>query len=342
MLPSATRFTRLLIALIAALAALACAAGTANASPQKCGNKLCLQTTNEPESAFVIPDGYLIYRVEVTSRAGTSTATNVKLTFELDPRVTVVSSAGCPSASNTITCDLGSVDPDETPLVFRFLVQVPATETAANDPLVAAASISADARQKDKGNNPNDPTNETFSAAADPVAVDRREGQSASAIPQEQAVTLDTDVDGKGATREDQRTAKFTVFTKGFFTSAAIDDEVPDNSFDCPDGLICPGGGWTQAIIPGPFGLFDQFIGDNSIIIELNYDSRTVPDDLTELNYVLIHDRDYNDPLHPLDLELISERCSATPGPPCLIDVDELPGGDFRVIARVTGNFRYR
>jgi hypothetical protein len=342
MLSSSVRFIRLIAATIAALAALAGTALSAEAAPT-CGNKLCLETTHEPDSDFVIPSGYLIYRVAVTS-VGTSTATKVTLTFDLDDRVTLQSSPdGCSQPpADEITCDLGSVEPSETPLVFRFLVQVPATETAANAPLSSQATIAGDARRNDKGNNPNDPTNESFSDAPEIVAVDLREGRSASAVPEDQVVTLDTDVDGEGATREDKRTAKFTVFSNGFFTSAAIDDEVPDNSFVCPTGLFCPSGGWTQAIIPGPFGLFDQFTGASFIIIELDYDSRTVPADLTEENYVLIHDRDYNDPLHPLDLELISEHCSPTQGPPCLIDVDELPGGDFHVIARVTGNFRYR
>lgn len=329
--------------MIVALAALAGAAGSASAAPT-CGNKLCLDTTHEPDSDFVIPNGYLIYRVTVTS-ASSSTATNVTLTFDLDSRVTLLSSPqGCSQPpAGEITCPIGSIDPDDTPLVFRFLVQVPATETATNEPLSSVATISGDARRKDKGNNPSDPTNEAFSDAPETVAVDRREGQSASAIPQDQTVTLDTDVDGKGLARNDKRIAKFTLFANDFFTSAAIDDDVPDSKFVCPTDLFCPTGGWTQAVIPGPGGLLGlPFPIDSSITLDMQFYRDLVPVELTETNYVLIHDDDFvpgQTPEHPY--ELISRRCTSNP-PPCLSDVDELANGDFHVIAQVRGNWRYR
>jgi hypothetical protein len=59
MLSSSVRFIRLIAATIAALAALAGTAISAEAAPT-CGNKLCLETTHEPDSDFVIPSGYLI------------------------------------------------------------------------------------------------------------------------------------------------------------------------------------------------------------------------------------------------------------------------------------------
>ena len=342
MLSSATRFTRLSIALVATLAALAGTAGSANAATGNppCGNKLCLGLTHEPESAFVIPNGYLVYRVTITS-AGTATATKVTLTVDLDDRVSLVSAPqGCtPTPTGEISCVLGSIAPEQTPLVRRFLVQVPGTETASGAGLAGTATISGDARRNDKGNNPNDPTDESFSADWAKVAVDRREGQSASALPEDQTLTLDTDVDGKGVARTDTRIARFTLFASDFFTSAAIDDDVPQNNFVCPV-LFCTKGGWTQAVIPGPLGQLDPFTGDSSITLIMDVYKDLVPVGLTEANYVLIHDKDY-DPA-TTNYELISARCSATQGPPCLNDVRLLPNGNLHVSAQVTGNWRYR
>jgi uncharacterized repeat protein (TIGR01451 family) len=346
-----TRLTRLMTATILALAAFAAVAGSAQATTEDptCGNKLCLATTHEPASDFVVPNGYLRYRVDVTN-PGTSTATKVTLTFTLDQRVTLVSSpAGCTQPTPTqpppplITCFLGSVKPTAPgkPLTFRFLVQVPPDETRVGpdgkfiDPLSSTASISADARRNDTGNDPGDPTAEDFSDFPEVVAVDLREGQSASFIPADVPLTLDTDPDGSGATGSDTRTAKFKIFASGFSTTAVINDQVEDAGFVCPEKLKCPGGGWTQASIPGPLGTLNPFAFPSSLEVELHYDATTVPNGLTEKSYVMLHLTDAG------VLERISEPCSSDP-PPCLKDVDLQSNGDLIASALVTENIRYR
>jgi uncharacterized repeat protein (TIGR01451 family) len=349
MLPSSARLTRLLTVAIAALAALAAAAGSANAAPEDptCGNKLCLETTHEPDSDFVIPNGYLRYRVDVTN-PGTSTATKVTLTFTLDQRVTLESSpAECTQPPATqpppplITCFLGSVKPTapDKPLTFRFLVKVPPDETQVDpagkfiDPLSSTASISADARRNDSGNNPNDPTDEDFSDVAEVVAVDLVDGQSASFIPANRELTLDTDPDNSGATSSDKQFAIFRLLAFNFSTTAVIEDEVEDPSFVCPEKLKCPTAGWVDASIPGLVP--DPFAFPSKMEIELHYDATALEKGTTEKNYAMLHLK--NDGV----LEPISRRCSSNPAP-CLIDVILQRDGDLVAIALGTGNSRYR
>jgi uncharacterized repeat protein (TIGR01451 family) len=345
MLPLLARPTRLMTITLAAFAALACTAGSAAAAdpePPTCGNKLCLETTHEPATDFVVPDGYIGYRVDVTN-PGTSTATKVTLTFSLDSRATLVSSpSGCSQPpAILITCSLGSVKPTgDTPLVFRFLVKAPASPTPAADPLSSTASISADARRNDTGNNPDDPTTEAFSDAPEVVSVELREDEAASVVPQGLELTLNTDPDQSGATGTDRRTAKFKLFAFDFSTTAVIDDEVEDPGFVCPDKLRCPGGGWTESFIPGRNGLTDPFVGKSSMEIELRYDVSTIPNGLTTKNYVLLHDADYNPTTKAY--EQVSASCGSNPKPPCLKSVVEQADGDFVVTALVTGNWRWR
>jgi uncharacterized repeat protein (TIGR01451 family) len=340
MLPSFARCTRLLTATIAALAVLAGAAASADAAPT-CGNKLCLETTHTPDSDFIIPNGYLNYRVDITN-PGTATATKVVLTFTLDSRATLVSSpAGCTQPPATVvTCPIGSVKPTRgTPLTFTFVAQMPSTETAADAPISSTASITADARASDKGNNPNDPTTETFSDAPEEVAVDLRQGVSASAVPDGVQVTLDTDPNGTGATNTDKRTAKFRLFPIGFATTATVTDEVQDAGFVCPAKLKCPTGGWTESFIPGAKGLTDPFVFPSVMEIELVYDVSTLPSGLSRNSYVLLHDDDYN--ASTKNYEQISRSCDSNPAP-CLEDVFFNADGDLVVTALVTGNWRYR
>jgi uncharacterized repeat protein (TIGR01451 family) len=339
MLPSLPRFIRLLTATITVLAALAGGAVSAQAAPT-CGNKLCLETTHSPDTAFVTQSSVVTYRVEV-SNPFTATATKVTLRFALDPGATLVSTppTGCsqPSASNVISCDLGSVKPTgSNPLVFEFSARMPAAAALTS----STASISSDARSSDTGNNPKDPTVEAFSDVPEVVEVQVIDGQSISAVPNGITVPLDTDADGSGATGADKRTAKFTLFAFGFSTTATINDEVED-TFVCPQGLKCPSGGWTESFIPGPGGLIDPFVLPSRMEIELRYDATTIPNGLTPQKYVMLHDLDYN--AATTNYELISQVCGSNPTPPCLIGRPVvLPDGDFLVRALVKGNWRYR
>jgi hypothetical protein len=334
MLPRFARFTRLLTATIAVLCVLAGTAATADAT---CGSKLCVEMTRSPAAASGITSitrgGIVTYRVSVTSN-GTSTASKTTLRLTLPPGASLLRVEGPRSCSGAVggvvTCSLGSVKPSDTPLVFTFDVQM----LSAADNATTTASLTYDARASDTGNNPNDPTVETFSVS-DQIDVDVIDGQAVSAVPRGLSVALDTDADASGPTGTDKRTAKFTLFAFGFFTTAAINDSVEDPGFVCPAKLKCPTGGWTDVTAPGPSGVPDPFAFPSSFQVELNYDASTVPNGLTEKSYVMLHLTNAG------VLQQISRSCSSNP-PPCLKDVDLQSNGDLTAIALTTGNHRYR
>jgi uncharacterized repeat protein (TIGR01451 family) len=328
-----TAAASLLVAMIISLGWL-----TATSSANTCGAKLCLDISHSPDNvSFVSPGSLVTYTVTV-SNPGPSTATKVSLTDTLDPRTTLSSRlpTGCTIASDVITCSLGSVKPTgDTPRVFRFTVAMPASAGVTSN----TASLSSDARSSDTGNNPKDPTVETFSDAPEVVEVKVIEDVANSAVPDGIRLKLNTDYDGTGATANDRQTAKFDLLASGFSTTAIVDDDVPDAGFVCPSGLKCPSGGWVESFVPGPLGLFDPFKAPSEFKIEIRHDSTQIPSGLTRQKYVLLHDKDY-DP-STKDYEQIKRSCKSNP-PPCLDDVQVLADGDFLVNAQVTGNWRFR
>jgi len=201
------------------------------------------------------------------------------------------------------------------------------------------SSISYDARANDKQENPNDPTNESFSLPPDVIEVQAIEDLANSLVPNGVALALNTDYDGLGATLADPQTAKINLLAKGFSTSAIVDDDVPDSGFVCPTGLKCPTGGWVEAVVPGPLGLLDPFRPPSEFKVEIRHDASQIPAGLTEAKYVLLHDLDY-DPTTK-NYEQVQRPCSSNP-PPCLDNVKKLADGDFLVIAQITGNWRIR
>jgi len=334
---------RILVPLTAAaalLAAMVLSLGwfTATSSANTCGPKLCLDISHSPADVSFVSPGSLVTYTVVVSNPGTSTATKVALTETLDPRTTLASTlpSGCSIASNVITCSLGSVKPTgSAPLVFRFSVVMPGSAGRTSN----TASISSDARASDTGNNPKDPTVETFSDAPEVVDVQVVEDLANSALPNGIRLRLNTDYDNTGATPNDRQTAKFDLLASGFSTTAIVDDDVPDAGFVCPSGLKCPSGGWVESFVPGPLGLLDPFKPPSEFKIEIRHDSTEIPSGLTRQKYVLLHDKDY-DP-STKDYEQIKRACTSNP-PPCLDSVQVLDDGDFLVTAQVTGNWRFR
>lgn len=322
--------------LVTIICALAWFAGTGSAQ-EVCGSKLCLDISHASAGSSVSPNSLVTYTLTVRN-PGPNTATKVVVTDRLDPATTAVVStlpAGCTSSADltTVTCPLGSVKPTGSkPITLTFTVRMPSSSARTEN----VASISYDARENDKQENPKDPTNEAFSLPPDVIEVQAIEDIANSFLPKGVRLALDTDYDGTGATVDDPQTAKFTLLANGFSTSALVDDDVPDPGFVCPNGLKCTTGGWVQAAVPGPPGLANPFAPPNEFKIEIRHDASQIPPGLTESKYVLLHDN----PALPA-YEQIKRRCSSNP-PPCLDDVTKLADGDFLIKAQVTGNFRWR
>lgn len=313
---------------------------TATSSAQTCGSKLCLDISHSPANvSFVSPNSLVTYTVTVTN-PGPTTATKVVVRDQLATGTTLVSTppSGCsaPSSTGLITCSLGSVKPTgDTPRVLTFTVRMPGLATSTSN----VASISSDARANDSGNNPNDPTSESFSDAPEVVEVKTIEDLANSDVPNGIRLRLNTDYDNTGATATDPQTAKLNLLSIGFSTTAIVDDDVADSGFVCPTGLKCPTGGWVESVVPGPLGLLDPFSPPSEFKIEIQHDASQIPTGLTESKYVLLHDLDYNPATK--NYEQIKRRCSSNP-PPCLDDVKKLADGDFLITAQVNGNWRFR
>jgi uncharacterized repeat protein (TIGR01451 family) len=318
---------------------------TATASAQTCGAKLCLDISHSPANVtFVSPNSLVTYTISVTTPLrSTSTATKVVVTDQLAAGTTLVSTppSGCsaPSTTGLITCSLGSVKPTgSNPITRTFTVRMPAAAT----PTSNLASISSDARANDSGNNPKDPTIESFSDTPEDIEVRATENLANSDLPNGFRLMLNTDYDNSSATLKDPQTARFNLLNLlpfGFSTTAVVDDDVPDLGFVCPTGLKCPTGGWVQAEVHGPLGRLDPFKPPSEFKIEIRHDASQIPSGLTENKYVLLHDLDY-DPATK-DYEQVKRRCSSNP-PPCLNDVKKQSDGDFLITAEVTGNWRFR
>ena len=179
---------RILIPLTAAaalLAAMVLSLGwfTATSSANTCGSKLCLDITHSPANvSFVSPGSLVTYTVTV-SNPGPSTATKVTMRDALDPRTTLVldppERLQCRLERDHVLARFGEAD-GQCARVFRFTVAMPASAGVTSN----TASLSSDARANDNGNNPNDPTVETFSDAPEVVEVKVVEGLANSAVPE--------------------------------------------------------------------------------------------------------------------------------------------------------------
>ena len=89
----------------------------------------------------------------------------------------------------------------------------------------------------------------------------------------------------------------------------------------CPKKVICRGGDWFHADIPGTF--------DPPFAFPLRWDSTFIPTSLNVKKFALL----YTECLDGCKLQVITSKCSsATPSAselPCLIGVEKLPDGDW-------------
>ena len=200
------------------------------------------------------------------------------------------------------------------------------------------AGLSSDARASDTGNNPKDPTVETFTDAPEVVEVKVIEDLANSAVPDGIRLKLNTDYDGR-VRRERSADREVRPARERLLDYGDCRRRCPGRGVVCPSGLKCPSGGWVESFVPGPLGLLDPFKPPSEFKIEIRHDSTEIPPGLTRQKYDLLHDKDYDSSTK--DYEQIKRTCKANP-PPCLDSVQVLADGDFLVTAQVTGNWRFR
>ena len=148
-------------------------------------------------------------------------------------------------------------------------------------------------------------------------------GTAASSVPKGASVSLTTDPTNTGvATAADPLIGEAVITNSPIATTASI-KEVPlrDAPFTCPKNVICRGGPWLEASIPGTF--------DPPLAFPLRWDSTLIPSSLTVKKFALL----YTEGLDGSKLQIISARCSS-PTPkaselPCLTGVAKLKDGDY-------------
>jgi hypothetical protein len=257
---------------------------------------------------------YVSY-VSHISNDGNQTATHANADVDLSgglELVSATSSVGSCSVAAHPTCVLGRLA-SRAKATVEFVARAPETEGTAT----ASVAVSFDERVND--GPANDPKQDTVLVTED-TTVSALSGTAASFVPKGASVMLTTDPTDTGvATATDPLIGQAVITTSPTATTALIDEvTVP---LPCPKKVICRGGDWFHADIPGTF--------DPPLAFPLRWDSTLIPSSLNAKKFALL----YTECLNGCKLQVITSRCmSATPPAselPCLSGVAKLPDGDW-------------
>jgi hypothetical protein len=282
------------------------------------GPLVCVSVTATPENPAPSRDGlptYISYQV-VVSNQGRNTITHAALAASLPTGSSFDSATpnlgSCTGSGISASCQFGSVAAGASRTV-EVVVQTPSSEGDA----VATFAVSFDERFSDGGGS--DPKQDTVTVS-ETVGVVATADIAATFVPKGASVEISTDPTGTGvATNEDQQTATAAITSSPVSTSALL-EEVP-GPLSCPRRVVCRGGDWVQATIPGTF--------DPPLAFGLRWNATLIPSGLTAKKFAVL----VTECLNGCPLEVVSDRCSsATPGAselPCLRNVARLSDGDW-------------
>jgi uncharacterized repeat protein (TIGR01451 family) len=255
---------------------------------------------------------YVSY-VSHVSNNGNQTATHASADVVLSgglELVSATSSVGSCSVAAHPTCVLGSLAGGGEATV-EFVARAPVTEGTAT----ATLTVSVDERANDGPTA--DPKQDTVVVKED-TTISRLSGSSF--VPQGASVSLTTDPTNTNvASATDPLIGQAIITTSPIATTASIDEQTL--TLPCPKKVICRGGDWFHADIPGTF--------DPPLAFPLRWDSTLIPSSLNAKKFALL----YTECLNGCKLQVITSRCtSATPPAselPCLSGVAKLPDGDW-------------
>ena len=309
----------LLVAVAFAGAALFGGTGS-GASTAECstsGPLVCVDLVGTP--ATVPPTDaesphYISY-VSHISNEGNQSATHVTADVDLSTGMVLVSagaSTGTCSVAGQPTCVLGKLASGAKATV-EFVAQAPGAVGTAT----ASLTVSFDERTNDGPTS--DPKQDTVLATED-TEVSVPDGTAASFVPKGASVALTTDPTGTGvATGTDPLIGQAIITNSPTATTALIDEVTV--TLPCPKKVICRGGDWFHASIPGTF--------DPPLAFPLRWDKTLIPSSLNAKKFALL----YTECLDGCTLQVISKRCSsAAPSAselPCLTGVAKLSDGDW-------------
>lgn len=315
------RFAVFAIAAAGVVALLGGAARSGAAGEEVCatsGPGICISMSGDP--ATVPPSEansphYVSYVTQIANR-GTSSATHVTADAVLSPGLVLVSatpSVGTCSIGAHPTCNLGKIAGGASATI-TLDAQVPEAEGT----VTATVTAAYDERAND---NPGpDPKQDHVSASED-TSVKALSGTSASFVPKGASVDLTTDPTDTGVATASDPLIGGAAITQAPADVTALIEEVTA-PLSCPKKVICRGGDWFHASIPGSY--------DPPLAFPLRWDKTLIPSSLNAKKFALL----YEECLDGCPLQVITAKCSsATPKPselPCLTGVSKLPDGDWK------------
>ena len=310
---------RWLVVLAFAGAALIGSGPGSGASTPVCsasGPHVCVDLVGTPGT--VAPSGntdhYVNYVAHISNdgnQAATHTGADIDLSGGL-ALVSVTSSAGSCSITSYPTCTLGRL-PGGADATVEFTARVPKTEGTGR----ATLTVNFDERANDGPTS--DPKQDTVVVHED-TQVKIPDGSASSFVPEGATVSLTTDPTNTGvATATDPLIGQAIITRSPISTTASIDEVAL--SVPCPKKVVCRGGDWFHADIPGTF--------DPPLAFPLRWDSSVIPTSLNAKKFALL----YTECVDGCQLQVITSKCSSTPPTaselPCLSGVAKQQDGDW-------------
>ena len=308
-----------LVGLTFAVAALLGGGTVSGASTPVCsasGPRVCVDLVGTPST--VAPSGdtdhYVNYVAHIANE-GNQSATHTGANLDLSGGLvldSVTSSVGTCSITAHPTCTLGRLAGGADATV-EFTARVPKTEGTGR----ATLTVNFDERVND--GPANDPKQDTVILHED-TTVKIPDGSASSFVPEGASVSLTTDPTSTGiASATDPLIGQAIITTSPISTTALIDEV--SLSLPCPKKVVCRGGDWFHADIPGTF--------DPPLAFPLRWDSTLIPSSLNAKKFALL----YTECLSGCKLQVITSKCSSAAPPaselPCLSGVAKLPDGDW-------------
>jgi Domain of unknown function DUF11 len=282
------------------------------------GPLVCVSVSGTPQEVSPSRDGaptYISYEAIASNKSG-NTITHAALVATLPAGSSFESAttdAGtCTGAGGSVSCELGRMPGGSTATV-GIVVQTPESEGDA----VAEITLSFDERFNDSDRP--DPKQDTVEVS-ETVRVAAMLDRAATFVPKGVSVEISTDPTGTGvATTSDSQIATAAITSSPLSTSALLEEVA--GPLNCPQRVVCRGGDWVQATIPGTF--------DPPLAFGHRWDATLIPAGLNAKNFAVL----VTECLDGCPLEIVTSRCgSATPAEselPCLRNVARLRDGDW-------------
>lgn len=297
------------------------AAASGAADPETCtagAPLVCISVSDDPE---VVPPStadsptYVFYSATVTNRAQ-SAITHVTATASFSPGLALVSAASsvgsCTTTGGQLSCTLGM-------LARNASATITAVSRSPEADGTATASFTASFDERFNDNEAPDPKQDAVSETEE-TTVDALAGTAASFVPEGASVNLSTDPTGTGVASPSDPLIGEVGITSAPTSVLALVEEV-SAPLSCPKRVICRGGDWLHANIPGTY--------DPPLAFGFRWDSSIVPANQTAKKFAVL----YTECLDGCPLKVISRNCSSpTPNAselPCLTGVAKLSDSDW-------------